>query len=224
MTIFNNILLLFLLFLPREQLPNGFVYLQNHIPDITLDIRYFSSDNFVGDTIDGYHNKRCIISIEAANALAKVQNDLNLLGYGLKVFDGYRPQQAVNHFVRWAKDIDDNKMKSKYYPEVDKQMLFQKGYISSRSGHTRGSTIDLTIIYKNGPKQGEELDMGTPWDFFSLLSWPSSNEVTSAQKANRMLLQKIMKKYGFKPYKAEWWHFTLVDEPYPNKYFDFPVK
>jgi len=224
MIIFNNILLLFLLFHPSEQLPNGFVYLQNHIPDITLDIRYFTSDNFVGATIDGYYDKKCIISIEAANALANVQNDLKSLGYGLKVFDGYRPQEAVNHFVRWAKDIDDNKMKSKYYPEVDKQMLFQEGYISSRSGHTRGSTIDLTIIYTNGPKQGEELDMGTPWDFFSLLSWPSSNEVTSAQKANRMLLQKIMKKYGFKPYKAEWWHFTLVDEPYPNIYFDFPVK
>ena len=162
--------------------------------------------------------------MEAAISIAAIQKELKTMGYGLKVFDAYRPQQAVNHFVRWARDISNDKMKRSYYPEVDTRLLFEQGYISSKSGHTRGSTIDLTIIYADGPNIGEELDMGTPWDFFSPLSWPSSNQVTAEQKANRMLLQRTMVKHGFRPYKAEWWHFTLRNEPFPDTYFDFPVQ
>lgn len=212
------------IFTQNKNLPHGFVYLDSISPDIILDLRYFSSKNFVGDTIDGYQANKCIISMEAAISIADIQKELKSMGYGLKVFDGYRPQQAVNHFVRWARDISDDKMKRSYYPEVDKRLLFEQGYISSKSGHTRGSTIDLTIIYTDGPNHGKELDMGTPWDFFSPLSWPSSNQVTAEQKANRMLLQRAMVKHGFRPYKAEWWHFTLRNEPYPDTYFDFPVQ
>jgi len=211
-------------FNPNGNLPDSFVYLHDVIPDIIMDLRYFSSDNFVGDTIDGYYADKCIISMEAAIALAKVQYELKTSGYGIKVFDAYRPQEAVNHFVRWAKDIQDIRMKAKYYPEIDKRLLFKQGYISSKSGHSRGSTVDLTIIYLAGPNKGEELDMGTPWDFFSPLSWPSSMEVSVKQKANRMLLQKIMVRNGFKQLKEEWWHFTLIDEPFPGTYFNFPVE
>ena len=209
---------------PKENLPEGFVYLLKIVPDIELELRYFSSDNFVGATIDGYLDNKCIITGQAVRALQDVQKELKSDGYGLKVFDAYRPQQAVDHFVRWAKDIDDAKMKEQFYPNIDKSVLFKEGYISAKSGHTRGSTVDLTIIYLEEHRKGQELDMGTPWDFFSTLSWPASNEVTKEQKSNRMLLQQVMLKHGFKGLKEEWWHFTLIEEPFPNTYFNFPVK
>lgn len=219
---------LFLVFIlantSSESLPNGFVYLNDVSPEIALDLRYFSTDNFVGDTIDGYNAEKCIISMEAAMMLTKVENELKSIGYGLKVFDAYRPQQAVDHFVRWAKDLHDTKMKKQYYPQVNKGALFEEGFIASKSGHSRGSTVDLTIIYLDGLHKGDELDMGTPWDFFSPKSWPSSNEVTTQQKSNRMLLQNIMIKHSFRLYKAEWWHFTLRGEPFPDTYFNFPVE
>jgi len=221
------ILLCLIIYLANTQkanLPDGIVYLNDVVPDIVMDLRYYSSDNFVGDTIDGYHAEKCIISMKAANALANVQIDLKSMGYGLKVFDAYRPQQAVDHFVRWAKDQDDTKMKQRYYPEVDKNLLFKHGYISTKSGHTRGSTVDLTIIYLDGPNKNEELDMGTPWDFFSPKSWPSSDEVSAKQKENRLLFQEVMVKYGFKQLEEEWWHFTLKEEPFPKTYFNFPVE
>lgn len=203
---------------------DGFVYLDDLSPNIVVNLRYYSSNNFVGDTIDGYQANKCIISEEAALALAMVQKELKSMNYGLKIFDAYRPQQAVDHFVRWGKDLKDQKMKSVYYPDVEKRLLFQQGYISSRSGHSRGSTVDLTLMYLQGENKGDELDMGTPWDFFSPKSWPDSGEVTATQYANRMLLQKIMRKYGFRPYSEEWWHFTLINEPFPVTYFDFPVR
>lgn len=207
-----------------KHIPDRFVYLHEHIPDALIDLRYYSTDNFIGDTIDGYNAPICIISIEAAKALSKVHAELKSMGLGIKIFDTYRPQQAVDHFIRWAKDLEDTKMKNNYYPEEDKALLFRKGYIASKSGHSRGSTVDLTIIYKNGLRRGDELDMGTPWDFFSPLSWPASDQVSAEQKANRMLLQKVMVKYGFKPLKEEWWHFTLKNEPFPDTYFNFPIE
>ena len=207
-----------------NKLPDGFVYLRDVIPDVMIDLRYYSSHNFVGDTIDGYHDEKCIISMKAAIALSEVQNELKSMGYGLKVFDAYRPQRAVDHFVRWAKDLEDTTMKNRYYPEVDKQLLFEEGYISSKSGHTRGSTVDLTLIYLSGSQKNKELDMGTPWDFFSPTSWPLSDDVSRQQHANRLLLRNVMINYGFKPYEAEWWHFTLHGEPFPDTYFNFPVE
>ena len=207
-----------------KYLPDGFVYLDEEIENLAIDLRYFSQDNFVGDTIDGYEADRCIITEQASTALQGVQDALAIKGYGLKIYDAYRPQQAVDHFVRWAEDLNDTRMKKIYYPEVNKANLFEQGYIAAKSGHSRGSTVDLTIIHLDGPDAGKELDMGTGWDFFSPLSWPSNKEVSEQQFKNRMLLQEVMVEHGFKPLKEEWWHFTLSDEPFPETYFDFPVK
>ena len=203
--------------------PVGLVEIREVVPGVVVDLRYFSNDNFVGRRVDGYAAARCFVSVEAAEALAAVQAELAAFGLGLKVFDAYRPQRAVDHFVRWAEDLADTKMKAKYYPEVDKANLFRDGYIAAKSGHSRGSTVDLTIVSLN---EGEpvELDMGTGWDHFGPKSWPSSRAVTAQQRANRMLLRSLMVKHGFRPLAEEWWHFTLVDEPYPDTYFDFVVE
>ena len=204
-------------------LPVGFVDVKVVIPDIQLELRYCTEDNFVGQRISGYEKPRCILTKKAATALKKVQDELKTFGLGLKVYDAYRPQQAVDHFVRWAKDLDDTKMKSKYYPSIDKKNLFKDGYIVGKSGHSRGSTVDITIVTLDS-KKSEELDMGTGWDFFGPRSWPGSMTVSSTQRANRMLLQNVMKKHGFNSLKEEWWHFTLKNETFPNKYFNFLVK
>lgn len=207
-----------------QNLPDGFVYIKDIIPNIQIDVRYYSSNNFIGDTIDAYHTPDIIISEKAASALKRASKELNKMGYGIKVFDAYRPQSAVDHFVRWAKDLDDTLMKSKHYPGVDKKDLFKEGYIASKSGHSRGSTIDLTLFYLSGQHKGEQLDMGTIFDYFGPKSWPSSNSVTYDQKKNRMILREAMVNNGFKPLEEEWWHFTLKDEPFPKTYFDFPIK
>lgn len=204
-----------------RQLPEGFVDVQSLLPHVVLDIRYFSEDNFVGTPIDGYQAAKCIVSTQAAAALVKVQNNLKDFGLGLKIFDCYRPQKAVDHFVRWAVKLTDKKMKARYYPQVAKSELFSKGYIAEKSGHSRGSTVDLTLVSLQDDKA---LDMGSGWDFFSPISWPSSVQVNTQQRANRMLLQQIMTRHGFKPLKEEWWHFTLKNEPYPQRYFDFSVE
>ncbi|MGR8934520.1 MAG: M15 family metallopeptidase [Gammaproteobacteria bacterium] len=205
-------------------LPPGFVYLDSVIPGLCVDLRYAGTDNFVGARIDGYVEPRPIATAQAAAALKEVQTDLQRFGLALKVFDAYRPQRAVEHFVRWAKDLKDTRMQAKYYPDALKQNLFKDGYISSRSGHSRGSTVDLTLIYRDAQSTGQELDMGTRFDFFDLRSWPESPALNAAQRVNRMLLQTVMEKHGFKAYRKEWWHFTLLNEPYPDTYFDFPVE
>ena len=208
----------------EKGLPDGFVYLDDIAPGIIVDLRYYSVKNFVGKRIDGYENDRCICTQELAKALRNVQDALDKEGLGLKVFDAYRPQRAVNHFMAWAKDINDTLMKRDYYPNVPKSRLFTDGYIAEKSGHSRGSTVDLTLVYLNGNNQGEEMDMGSPWDFLGPKSWPTSNAVTQEQRQNRMLLQQLMVAHGFKPLKEEWWHFTLKNEPFPKTYFDFPVQ
>lgn len=204
-------------------LPENFVNIEKAIPGVIVDLRYNTPDNFVGQAIDGYHSDNCYITTEAARALAAVQEELAAFKLGLKIFDAYRPQRAVDHFVRWAEDLDDTKMKAKYYPNVAKEQLFRDGYIAARSGHSRGSTVDLTVV-SLGAGSPAELDMGTGWDFFGPKSWPSSTEVSPQQRANRMLLQLLMVKHGFRPLAEEWWHFTLEDEPYPETYFDFEVR
>lgn len=205
-------------------LPKDFVYLTDLYPDMVIDMRYFGDDNFIGSPIEGYKRPVCIISRAAARALGQVQETLREFGLGLKVFDAYRPQMAVDHFVRWAGDLDDVKMKSRYYPHVKKKDLFKDGYIASRSGHTRGSTIDLTIVDMDVEGSPRELDMGTPFDFFSTSSWGRSPAVSGQARANRLLLQSLMVRAGFRPYEREWWHFTLEDEPFPETYFNFPVE
>lgn len=191
------------------------------IPHLILDIRYFGSNNFVGSPVDGYFAAKALMVEEAATALASAQNTALARGFSLKVFDAYRPQRAVNHFVRWAADLNDLKTKSEYYPNVDKGELFAKGYIAEKSGHSRASTVDLTLV---DLETEQELDMGSPFDFFDPVSWPSSQIVSEQAQQNRQLLRKIMLDHGFKPYEAEWWHFTLENEPYPDQYFDVPVE
>jgi len=204
-----------------SQLPEGFVYIKDIIPDIKIELRYYTEDNFVGDRIDGYLKPKCILSKQAALALKKVQTDLKVFGLGLKVYDAYRPQRAVDHFVRWAKDLNNKKMKAKYYPDVFKKNLFKESYIAAKSSHTRGSTVDVTIITLDSRK---ELDMGSGFDFFSPKSWPNNTSMTASQRAHRMLLQVLMNNHGFEGYEQEWWHFTLRNEPFPDKYFNFPIQ
>ncbi len=200
--------------------PSGFVVLGEFIPDIIQEIRYYSTYNFVGDRIDGYEMPCALMTREAAEALKKVSDDVMKLGYRLKVYDAYRPQMAVNHFVRWAKDTKDVRMKKYFYPEIGKERLFPEDYIMEKSGHSRGSTIDLTLF---DMKTGKEVDMGGTFDYFGELSHPDYKKITKQQFKNRMILRDAMVKHGFKPLYSEWWHFTLENEPYPDTYFTFPV-
>ncbi len=206
---------------PTDEVPPDFVELSSFAPDIVLDVRYAGSDNFLGRPVAGYLAEKVYLARPAAAALVRVQQALRPFGLGLKVFDAYRPQRAVDDFVRWAEDLDDRRMQSRYYPRVDKANLFAEGYIAARSGHSRGATVDLTLVDLTS---GEELDMGTPWDFFDPLSWPSSMAVGRQQRANRMLLQALMLAQGFVPLTEEWWHFGYRPEPYPETYFNFPVQ
>ena len=215
------IILMFLSNLNQAQsLPKGFAYLKDEVPSIEEDIRYFTDNNFIGERINGYLTPKSIMTIEATKALKEVQKSLKPMGLGLKVFDAYRPQKAVDHFVRWGLDLNDTKMKSIYYPNVEKKNLFKEGYIAKRSGHSRGSTIDLTLIELKSKK---ELDMGSDFDLFGKLSWFNFSEITSVQKENRLFLHNIMLQNDFKFYAQEWWHFTLKNEPYPHKYFNFDI-
>ena len=205
-------------------LPRGFVYVEDVVPGVQVDVRYYSSYNFVGARVDGYLQPRCVLTREAAEALKGVQEELSKFGLGLKIFDGYRPQRAVNHFVRWAKDRQDTRMKKEFYPEVDKANLFSEGYIAEKSGHSRGSTVDLTIISLGEQNPGADLDMGTGFDLLGPQSWGESMQVGAVQRAHRMLLRMLMERHGFKHYSKEWWHFTLRQEPYPDTFFDFPIR
>ncbi|MDO6813214.1 M15 family metallopeptidase [Tenacibaculum soleae] len=204
-----------------QKLPKGFSYINDIAPSIQQELRYCSNNNFIGTSINGYQESKLIITTVAANALKKVQNELVKKGLSLKVFDAYRPQTAVNHFVKWARVINDTLKKQEYYPTINKRHLFKKGYISSRSGHSRGSTVDLTIV---NIKTNKELDMGSPFDFFGVSSHVAYPKLTNHQKKNRQLLQTIMNKNNFRSYSKEWWHFTLRHEPFPKTYFSFPVK
>ncbi|MBR1758853.1 MAG: M15 family metallopeptidase [Lachnospiraceae bacterium] len=199
---------------------SDFVLLTDYVPDAILEIRYYSTYNFVGERIDGYEEPIAIVTKETALALAEVSEELEGLGYRLKIYDAYRPQTAVTHFVNWAKDLQDTSMKEYFYPEVRKSELFSRGYIAKRSGHSRGSTVDLTLFDMTTEK---EVDMGGTFDYFGELSHPDYMGITKEQYANRMLLRSVMMNHGFKPIAQEWWHFTLKDEPYPNTYFSFPV-
>ena len=200
--------------------PSGFVVLADAVPGIVQEIRYYSTYNFIGERIDGYEEPAALLTREAARALKAVSNEMNVMGYRLKVFDAYRPACAVRQFVLWGIEDTDVRMKPYFYPDLPKQELFAKGYIASRSGHSRGSTVDLTLL---DMATGKEVDMGSPFDLFSPVSHPDSPAVTKEQHDNRMLLQKVMVRNGFAPIDCEWWHFTLRDEPYPDTYFEFPV-
>ena len=200
--------------------PSGFVLLADFVPHIVQEIRYYSTYNFIGERIDGYEEPCALLTKEAARALKSVAGEMIVQGYRLKIFDTYRPACAVRHFVLWGIEDQDVRMKPYFYPDLEKQELFAKGYIAKQSGHSRGSTVDLTLL---DMRTGKELDMGSPFDLFSPLSHPDCREVTAEQYENRMLLQRVMVRNGFSPIDCEWWHFSLKNEPYPDTYFEFPV-
>lgn len=205
----------------KRRLPKGFVYLDEIIPTATYDIRYYGDYNFVGARVDGYKAPYAIMTEQAAKALKAVADDLAVKGYKLVIYDAYRPQKAVDHFIRWSKDPKDQTTKDVFYPETDKRKLFKLGYVSTKSGHTRGSTVDLSIA---SVKTGKLVDMGSGFDFLGSISSHGSKLVNAVQTANRNLLKKAMEKHGFKAYSKEWWHYTLVKEPYPKTYFNFDVE
>ncbi len=194
------------------------------VPSIKLDIRYAGPDNFVGEIVDGYAAPKCLLSLEAAGGLRRVQAELADDGLSLLVFDCFRPQRAVDHFVRWAADTSDLQTKAEYYPGVAKSRLFDEGYIAERSGHSRASTIDLTLATMAEDGTTTPLDMGTPFDFFDPLSHTESPDITPDQLANRLWLRAAMEAEGFRNYASEWWHYTLRDEPYPDTYFDLEIR
>ena len=213
-------LVLFFINYSCSNLPEGFVYINDLDNRINIDLRYSTENNFTGKVIDGYRSNKAIISTEAAMALIQVQNDLDQMNLSLKIFDAYRPQMSVNYFINWSNDPLDTINKSIYYPKIKKSELFPLGYIAERSGHSRGSTVDLTIVDNTTFK---ELDMGTPYDFFGPESATNFIGITDKQRSNRLLLLETMTRNGFKNYSKEWWHYTLKEEPF-NDYFNFVIE
>ena len=200
--------------------PSGFVLLADYVPQIVQEIRYYSTYNFIGDRIDGYEEPCALLTKEAARALKAAAGELLVQGYRLKVFDAYRPACAVKHFVLWGIEDQDIRMKPYFYPTLEKQELFSRGYIAKQSSHSRGSAVDLTLL---DMQTGKELDMGSPFDLFSEISHPDYRGISEEQYENRMILRRVMLRCGFRPIDCEWWHFSLRDEPYPDTYFSFPV-
>ncbi len=226
--------------LPPTEDASQFVMLTDAVPDAILEIRYFGTYNFVGQRIDGYEEPTALLTRRAADSLRAVSDDVVRLGYRLKIYDAYRPQKAVDHFMRWAADIPDTLMKRYFYPDLDKSVLFPQEYICAKSGHSRGSTLDLTLFDMATEK---ELDMGGTFDWFGPESHPdfcgnpetgeytgdnhkspANRSITAEQFQHRMILRQAMLRHGFKPFDTEWWHFTLRDEPFPDTYFEFPVR
>lgn len=207
---------------------SDFVSVTDVVPDAILEIRYYSTYNFVGERIDGYERPIALMTRRAADSLKVASDELKAKGYRIKIWDAYRPQRAVNHFIRWAENVQDTAMKAIFYPMVDKGLLFEQGYIMARSGHSRGSTIDLTIVDE---ATGKELDMGSPFDWFGIESHPDYTGGPLKEDGrwgrvnkNRHILWDAMLGHGFKMIDSEWWHFTLAEEPYPDTYFDFPIE
>ena len=206
---------------PAYQLPDGFCYVHDVIEDVVLDIRYAGEHNFVGKPIDGYLTPYAVMTVEAADALKKAADTFREMGYRLKIFDAYRPQSAVKHFVRWSQDADDMKMQAEFYPEYKtKSRIVDEGYIARNSSHMRGSAVDLTLV----DMDGNELDMGTCFDYFGKRSWHGAKGLTQEQEENRELLKKVMEANGFRPFEQEWWHYRLKNEPFKTEKFDFPVQ
>ena len=229
---------------PQKEIPavlptddtTQFVTLTDVVPDAILEIRYFSTYNFVGERIDGYLEPTALLTRAAADSLRAVSDEVMQMGYRLKIYDAYRPQRAVDHFVRWASDTTDTRMKPYFYPNLSKGVLFEQDYIAMKSGHTRGSTVDVTLFDMTTEK---ELDMGGTFDWFGPESHPDfcgnpvtgeytgdgeEASITAEQFAHRMILREAMLRHGFKAIDSEWWHFTLKDEPFPDTYFTFPVR
>lgn len=200
---------------------SNFINITDIIPEVILEMRYFTTYNFVGDRINGYEEPIALLTKEAAASLKKVSDELLSKGYRLRIYDTYRPTRAVDHFFEWAKDLNDTRMKEYFYPNIDKKVIIEEGFIARQSAHSRGSTIDLTLF---DMKTGKNLDMGGTFDFFGDISYPTYTNLTEEQINNRLLLKNTMLKYGFKQSTKEWWHFVLIDEPFKDTYFNFPIK
>ena len=210
------------------------VALRSLVPDVVQDMRYAGPHNFMGRRVAGYEAGECWLSRTAAQSLAALQKELAQQGLGLKVFDCYRPQTAVNDFVRWAQDLKDQKNRDMYYPRVPKSELFKRGYIAEKSGHSRASTVDMTLVVKNAQRasqqvrgplaNGIEVDMGTPFDMFDSHSHTENADQSPDVQHNRRWLRAVMERHGWRNGAEEWWHFTLRNEPYPQQYFDHPVR
>ena len=220
MRIFIIIILIFYSTSFNNNLEAGFVYLKDIDDSIVVNLKYYSSENFTGQFVDGYHSNNAILTKESALALSNAQDDFNKLGYSLILYDAYRPQRAVNFFVQWSKNLNDTINKRVYYPNIKKSELFELGYIAYKSGHSRGSTVDVSLVEISTNKV---LDMGTIFDYFGVESHTFFDDISEKQKSNRLILYEIMSNNGFKNYSKEWWHFTLKNEPY-QKYFDFLIK
>jgi len=207
--------------IPKDGVPEPFIYVDEIIEDCIIDAKYWGTDNFIGRRINGYDSPLVVMSKDAADACAKAADILRKRGYFMKIFDAYRPQKAVDDFINWAKDVKDIRRKPIHYPEVDKKDFFKLGYVSEKSGHTRGSAVDLTIV---DMKTHQELDMGSIFDFMGPRSHLDADGLTELQKSNRAILISAMTECGFETYACEWWHFRLKTEPYPDTYFDFPIR
>ena len=219
---YRYLLLLFFskAYLLCAQIPEGFSSIQREIEGIMLEPRYKTENNFTGRVVEGYQSLELMLTVETINALQAAQKEFNKKEFSIKIFDAYRPQKAVNYFIEWAKDQADTLRKNEYYPHLKKSELFPLGYIAERSGHSRGSTVDLTLVYFDKENTPKEVDMGSSYDYFGEESHVFYEQITDEQKEARRYLRKVMLNNGFKPYAKEWWHFTLKNEPYPNTYFD----
>ena len=216
---FFKFLLLFS-FISFSQSSDSFIDIKEYIPSIIIDLKYSSDDNFTGRVVKGYESPKCLLTYEAARRLKIIQTILNNSGYSLKIYDAYRPQRSVNHFINWSKNQSDTLKKSYFYPNILKSNLFDLGYIATNSSHSRGSTVDITLVEISS---GKEIDMGSAYDFFGLESSHDYENISITQKNNRKLLFDVMTKNGFSSYPKEWWHYTLIDEPFPTTYFDFII-
>uniref|UniRef100_A0A914CLL8 D-Ala-D-Ala dipeptidase n=1 Tax=Acrobeloides nanus TaxID=290746 RepID=A0A914CLL8_9BILA len=224
-------------------IPEEFVYLNEINPNIISNLRYFSNENFIGHPIVGYERNVAILTKQAAEALSKAQQEFEQNDYTLVIYDAYRPRRSVEYFLEWNKNLSDQRKKKEYYPFIEKAEVFDLGYVAKKSGHTRGSTVDLTIA-KIGNKiedrkwvsrkleDGREilflddgtLDMGSSFDLFDQASHQDSPIIASPYTEHRNYLRNVMMKHGFRPNPREWWHYSFIDEPFPDTYFEFHVK
>lgn len=203
------------------QVPESFINVLDLDSTIKVELRYFTTNNFMGMKVQGYKANNAYLTIRAAKGLQMAHRRALKMGMGILIYDSYRPQRAVDHFVQWSRDLKDTLKKSEFYPQINKSKLFEEGFIASKSGHSRGSTVDITLYHL---ETGEAIDMGSAYDLFSEQSFHNSPLVNSEQLANRNLLRNLMRNAGFRAYTKEWWHYTLNNEPFPDQYFNFEVE
>jgi D-alanyl-D-alanine dipeptidase len=200
--------------------PDDFVFVDECVPGIRWDAKYATWDNFTGKPVDGYDANRIVGTTALCEALVEARDRAERLGFGLLLWDGYRPQRAVDCFLRWSAQPEDGRTKRRHYPNLDRPQMFERGYVAARSGHSRGSTVDLTLFHLDS---GTLASMGGDHDLMDPVSHHGAGGIAPVETRNRAHLRAVMEAAGFAAYESEWWHYTLADEPYPDTYFDFPV-